>query len=217
MAELVDSFARLLGRQPSDAERLRLYSVRDALGLQTNDALWIVLLALQHHQTLYEGIPTAIAETAKATLADIRKTADAAMLSSAEATKAELTKAVASTAAEVAYRAARNQPWQWATAYLVAFLTIACAAGAAFVYGRERGHAETFDEQAAASWANTPAGKIAYQLAQAGTLEDLAHCRGEGWKAKDGFCYAYPVNGHVSGWHVVPDNRSSFLPHARTR
>jgi hypothetical protein len=41
MSELDDSFAKLLGRQPSDAERQQLYTVRDALGLKNNDALWL--------------------------------------------------------------------------------------------------------------------------------------------------------------------------------
>ena len=39
MSDLDDSFAKLLGRQPSDAERQNLYRVRDALGLKNNDAL----------------------------------------------------------------------------------------------------------------------------------------------------------------------------------
>ena len=35
MSDPDDSFAKLLGRQPSDAERQSLYRVRDALGLKT--------------------------------------------------------------------------------------------------------------------------------------------------------------------------------------
>ena len=53
MSDLDDSFAKLLGRQPSDAERQSLYRVRDALGLKNNDALWLVLMALQHYQGQY--------------------------------------------------------------------------------------------------------------------------------------------------------------------
>jgi hypothetical protein len=51
MNELEDSFAKLLGRQPTDADRQRLYRVRDALGLKNNDALWLVLMALQHYES----------------------------------------------------------------------------------------------------------------------------------------------------------------------
>jgi hypothetical protein len=65
MSNLDDSFTKLLGRQPSDAERQRLYQVRDALGLRNNDALWLVLIALQHYEQLYAGIPDRIEAAAK--------------------------------------------------------------------------------------------------------------------------------------------------------
>ena len=65
MSELEQSFAKLLGRQPSDAERQRLYQVRDALGLRNNDALWLILMALEHYEQLYAGIPARIEAAAK--------------------------------------------------------------------------------------------------------------------------------------------------------
>ena len=48
MSELDDSFAKLLGKQPSDSERQHLYRVRDALDLKNHDAIWMILMALQH-------------------------------------------------------------------------------------------------------------------------------------------------------------------------
>ena len=66
MSELEASFGKLLGRQPTDEDRQQLYRVRDALQLKDNDALWLVLMALQHYQTLYAGIPDSISEAAKA-------------------------------------------------------------------------------------------------------------------------------------------------------
>ena len=71
MSNLDDSFEKLLGRQPSDAERQNLYRVRDALGLKNNDALWLVLLALQHYQSLYENIPDRIETAAARAQADV--------------------------------------------------------------------------------------------------------------------------------------------------
>ena len=65
MSELEESFAKLLGRQPSDAERQHLYRVRDALGLKNNDALWLLIMVLEHYQNLYESIPERIEEAAK--------------------------------------------------------------------------------------------------------------------------------------------------------
>ena len=98
MSDLDDSFAKLLGRQPSDAERQSLYRVRDALGLKNNDALWLVLMALQHYQGQYEKFPQAIAQAAKDTLVNFKVTADATVKASAEAAKADLAQAVAAAA-----------------------------------------------------------------------------------------------------------------------
>jgi hypothetical protein len=64
MSELDESFAKLLGRQPTDTERQSLYRVRDALGLKNNDALWLVLIALQHYESLYANIPASIKDAA---------------------------------------------------------------------------------------------------------------------------------------------------------
>ena len=65
MSNLDESFAKLLGRQPSDTERQNLYRVRDALGLKNNDALWLLIMVLEHYQNLYESIPERIEAAAK--------------------------------------------------------------------------------------------------------------------------------------------------------
>lgn len=84
MSELEDSFTKLLGRQPSDKERQELYRVRDALGIKNNDALWLVLMALQHYEGLYASIP-----------ASIRDAAQKAASGAAAQAQAEVNKAVA--------------------------------------------------------------------------------------------------------------------------
>jgi hypothetical protein len=216
MSELDDSFAKLLGRQPSDAERQQLYTVRDALGLKNNDALWLVLMALQHYQNQYERFPNAIALAARETLASFKETADTMILASAEATKADLAKAVVKTAQDVANYTAKKQMWQWAAGCLaVAFLafglfgwylhSIAYEAGYNSGYGV--GYVEAKDEKAAAAWANTPEGKTAYRLAQMGSISALAHCNQPGWKAANGICYPHSFtkrNGSadIYGWRL---------------
>jgi hypothetical protein len=45
---------RLLGREPTGPELEEFVRVRDALGLRDNDALWLVLLALQHQRRQFE-------------------------------------------------------------------------------------------------------------------------------------------------------------------
>ncbi len=61
-ANRIDSaFHRLLGRTPTQEEQVRLYRVKDALGLDANDSLWLILIALDYHRTLYEEIPKQLA------------------------------------------------------------------------------------------------------------------------------------------------------------
>ncbi len=213
---LDDSFSKLLGRQPSDAERQQLYKVRDALQLKNNDALWLVLMALQYYQDQYERFPKAISLAASETLAGFKETADTLLLASAEATKADLAKAVARTAQDVANHTASKQMWQWAAGCLaVAFLAFggfgwylhsqAYAAGYNSGYGV--GYTEAKDEKAAAAWANTPEGKAAYRLAQVGSMTALIHCNQPGWKVENNMCYPHSFakkdgSADVYGWRL---------------
>jgi len=73
---------------------------------------------------------------------------------------------------------------------------IACAVGFGFYMesvgrasGLVEGYAAARDETAAAAWANTPQGKAAYQLAQAGSIESLTRCDLPGWRIEKGACY----------------------------
>jgi hypothetical protein len=43
------AFKTLMGRVPSEEERQRLTKVRDALGIRSADAIWEVMIALDHH------------------------------------------------------------------------------------------------------------------------------------------------------------------------
>ena len=71
---LDDGFARVLGRQPSARERERLHRLRDELGIKANDALWIVLIGLQYHLTLFEAIPARIEQATQKALSRVRRT-----------------------------------------------------------------------------------------------------------------------------------------------
>lgn len=53
-------FERLIQRQPTDKEKLRLYNAKDALGVDPNESLWLILIALDHYVSLYEVYPQQI-------------------------------------------------------------------------------------------------------------------------------------------------------------
>lgn len=212
MPDLDDSFAKLLGRQPTDAECQQLYKIRDALGLKNNDALWLVLMVLQYHQTMYARFPDLIRKAALDTLSEFQKTADATLVSTKELAKLELARAVSVTARDVARLTAAKHAAIWiavcALACCIAFGTFgwyihqdAYAAGYTKAYGDA--YLDGKDEKAAASWANTPQGKAAYRLAQYGAIDNLIKCNQPGWKIEQGSCYVHPTSdGAIYGWRT---------------
>jgi hypothetical protein len=211
VSELDDSFALLLGRQPTDRERQNLYRVRDALKLKTTDAVWLLLMALQHYETLYQGFPERIAEAAREVTKTIRETALAQAQSATEQTKKALGNAVREAAVASAKRAAGAQLWKWVSvAATIGTLSIALTGWWQFRRGDVAGFATGWtaatkhcdSSAAAASWANTPEGQLGYGLAKVGSLRDLATCSGRGWIAKDGLCFPQSEHGKMHGWRV---------------
>ena len=98
---------------------------------------------------------------------------------------------------------------------LMAFLIVLVALGGGYCVGQRSGwdigHAEGYqkarNQEAAASWANTPAGQRAYGLDRQGSLDLLTMCRGNGWtteRQKGGtVCFPYAdAKGNVTGWYL---------------
>jgi len=98
---------------------------------------------------------------------------------------------------------------------LTAFLIVLVAFGGGYFFGQragwDTGNADGYqkarNQEAAASWANTPAGQRAYGLDRQGSLDLLTMCRGNGWTTahqKDGpVCFPYAdAKGNVTGWYL---------------
>ena len=109
----LSSFERMLGRAATERERDQLRRVQAELGLRENDALWLVIFALQYYDGLYRQFPKAIAAEAQRVLSDTRATAEATIRAGAESAKADLAKAIAMTARDVARDVARRQMIHW--------------------------------------------------------------------------------------------------------
>jgi len=208
VSELDDSFAVLLGRQPSDRERQNLYRVRDALKLKPTDAMWQVLMVLEHYETLYGRYPALIAEAARDVTKDIRETAAAQARAAVADTTRALAHAVAEAATASAKRVAGTQMLRWAMGcFLAAIVCISTIGRWAHGKGQREGYEigretarERYENAAAmASWANTPEGQLAYGLARGGSLRELATCSGRGWVERDGVCYP---SSKAHGWRL---------------
>ena len=132
------------------------------------------------------------------------------------ATKAETAAANARQAAE--HLAATSRQKARSAASWAALGTLAGILGAGgtgywlgHASGRETGLADGYraaiDQNAAASWANTPTGQLAQGFDRAGSLDQLARCSGQGWKSvvQNGrrVCYPYAISdGKVFGWNL---------------
>lgn len=81
-ARWVVSFTQLLGRPPSDHELRELNRVRDALDLRDNDALWLIIMALQYFREDLEASVTV-------TLGHLKQVADATAQAAMENAKRE--------------------------------------------------------------------------------------------------------------------------------
>jgi hypothetical protein len=133
-----ESFARAVGRPPSDAERERLYRLRDALDLRDNDALWTVVMALEHYDSLYRAYPARLGEETAKAIESARSAFQAAAAAEAAKVQASLAQQVAKTSVELARKmAARPVGWPWLTAVAGAVVLFGgvCVAGGAALQG----------------------------------------------------------------------------------
>jgi hypothetical protein len=217
VSDLDDSFAVLLGRLPTDKEKQNLYRARDALKIKATDAVWLLLMALQHYETLYEQVPGRIATAARDVTANVRQTAEAEARAAQAETQKALMRAVHEAAVTSAKQAAGAQLAKWVSIGIgVIAVTLALLSWGAFRRGRETGLAVGEDQgrqacdalAAASSWANTPEGQLAYELAKVGGLGEVARCSGRGMGARDGWCNVPSDRGKVwARWPIPPLSR----------
>lgn len=206
--DIVAIIEDIRGRELSDEEAERILRVQHILNIRDNDALWGVIVALEHYQRMYEDIPPRVEAAGRVAVALVRETADAVAAAAAETAKQDLASELASSVREVANQTARKQQWQWITAGLVAAAVSTVAAGwTGFSRGQESGVAEGYHqahtEAAAATWGASPEGRLGYRMANVGSLQQVARCTQPGWQVSDGVCYPYAAgDGKIYGWKL---------------
>jgi hypothetical protein len=129
---LSSSFERLLGRKATEEQVRRLYEVKEALGLGDNDALWVVLLALEHYDSLYREYPARLADETRKALGDVQKGFAEAAAVEAKRAHRKLSEVVAATSIKIADKragTARIQALALAGATMVAFGSLCLSMG----------------------------------------------------------------------------------------
>ncbi len=102
-------FAKVLGRTPSEEERARLERLREALGIRDNDALWSVVLALEHYDAFFRKYPGELAAQTGRCIEQARVAFAAAAAREAAQVQRRLSEQVAETSVAIARQLA-DQP-----------------------------------------------------------------------------------------------------------
>jgi hypothetical protein len=97
-----------VGRQASETERERLYRVRDALGLRDNDALWSIVIALEHYDSFFRQYPSKLAEETGRCIESARAAFAVAAENEAAHVQRVLSDRVAETSVEIARKLAER-------------------------------------------------------------------------------------------------------------
>jgi hypothetical protein len=206
------AFEKLVGRRATDGERQKLYRVRDTLGIRSTDAVWTLLLALEHYLALYETIPRKLQYATSTILAGARATAEAQAKAAAAEMRRALTAGVLATVNETARAATVTDILKWVAMTVLTLSVVIVAVGRwAFTRGAAEEHARAAQvamqnresRVAEASWASTADGRLAYDLAKAGMLHDMVTCSGRGLLARDGWCIAQGERGRPYRWRFL--------------
>lgn len=215
MSDMRQAIKLIGGVEPTPQQMQRVQAIAHSLGIPNNDAMMPILIALDCYHGAFSTLPAqaqAAADTAAKGAAD-RSTA--AVNEAVARAVTNLGPQVGTAIVNVAKDINQVDKAKWICGVVVVvglvfsllgWLTHASGYASGFETGKAQTYQDVKDEKAAAAWANTPQGRLAFQLAQEGSIEVLAHCNGKGWKLSKGSCYPYPYlegkSEMMSGWSV---------------
>lgn len=206
---IVDAFEAAWQRKATPEEADRLDHIQAVLDVRDNDAILLLMIVLELYHGLYSAMPERIKEAAHTAAREAKETTRQLANTAAQLAHNDLVGQLGNAVNQVAAEAARKQQWKALGMGIgTAAITLLITGCLAFHQGTEAGFGQGFKaarhEAAAASWANTPEGQLAYRLALVGSLQRLAKCSEPGWKVSNGVCLPYSApDRSLHGW-VIP-------------
>ena len=203
------AFEAAFQRKPTAEEVGRLERVMDVLDVRENDAIMTLMVVLEFYLGLYGSVPGRIEEAAKTAVGETKETTQKIAATAAQLAHGDLVEQLGKAVNQVASDAAKKQQWKALGAGIAAAaISLLVTGWVCFDAGREAGYGAAIkvarNETAAAAWANTPEGQLAYRLALAGSLQQVARCSAPGWKIRNGACLPQvDAEGTLHGW-VMP-------------
>lgn len=203
------AFEAAFRRKPTAEEVERLERVMDVLDVRENDAIMTLMVVLEFYLGLYGSVPGRIEAAAKAAVGETKETTEKIASTAAQLAHGDLVEQLGKAVNQVASDAAKKQQWKALGAGIAAAaISLLVTGWMCFDAGKEAGYGAAIkvarNETAAAAWANTPEGQLAYRLALAGSLQQVARCSAPGWKIRNGACLPQvDAEGTLHGW-VMP-------------
>lgn len=215
MSNMQEAIKLISGRAPTPEQVNRVKAIAHELDIPNNDALMPILIMLDQYHGVFSELPKKMREasdTVAKNAAD--RSVEVVNLAVARAVSAlgpKVGDAIVKVAKDI--NQVDRVKWIGGVVLLVAlvftvlgWLTHATGYSSGFETGKSAGYKAAADEKAMAAWANTDQGRLAYELAQAGSLETLANCSARGWRLSKGGCYPQSYmegkDEKVSGWSV---------------
>ena len=200
------AFEAAFQRKPTQEEVDRLARVMNVLDVRENDAIMVLMIVLEFYNGLYSSMPGRIEAAAKTAVGETKETTQRVAATAAQLAHSDLVEQLGKAVNQVASDTAKKQQWKaLAIGIGAASISLLITGWMAFDQGKEAGYGAAIkvarNESAAATWANTPEGQLAYRLALVGSLQQVARCSAPGWKVKNGACLPYPdADGSLHGW-----------------
>ena len=203
------AFEAAFRRKPTAEEVERLERVMDVLDVRENDAIMTLMVVLEFYLGLYGSVPGRIEAAATAAVGETKETTEKIAATAAQLAHGDRVEQLGKAVNQVASDAAKKQQWKALGAGIAAAaISLLVTGWVCFDAGKEAGYGAAIkvarNETAAAAWANTPEGQLAYRLALAGSLQQVARCSAPGWKIRNGACLPQvDAEGTLHGW-VMP-------------
>ena len=203
----------ITGTEPTTEQVHRVQAIAHSLNIPGNDAMMPILIALEQYHGIFSILPSKMQ-----TAANIA--AQNAAAQSATAINLAVAKAVTNLGPQVGeaiVRVANEYEYADRIRWIACMIAVICVVLVGFGWWTHRigvdsglglGYTQARDEIAAAAWANTPEGLVAYKLARAvggeANLLHLLKCDNPGWKREKNICYPVATKDGTYGWRLNP-------------
>lgn len=203
----------ITGTEPTTEQVQRVQAIAHGLNIPSNDALMPILIALEQYHGVFSILPNKMQTAANIVAQNAASQSATAINQAVAKAVTNLGPQVGAAIVKVAheYQCAKKTEW------IAGVIVVTCVVLAGFGLcmhnigvdsGFGIGYNQAKDEVAAAVWANTPEGLVAYKLARAvggeANLLHLLQCDKPGWKREKYICYPLAAKDGTYGWQLKP-------------